>query len=408
MTQNSTSEPTFHDTMSDQHDSVSDPCPAPGVVGGDPGQTAILPPSHPLRRPLAEGGTDSAPLLRRLRGQRPDAPPSVWFMRQAGRSLPEYRALREGTSMLDSCVRPEMAAEITLQPVRRHGVDAGIFFSDIVVPARQAGLRVEIQPGVGPVFEHPIRTEADVDALPPLGDAYEESLEPIREAVQRTVAELGSTPLIGFAGAPFTVASYMVEGGPSRDHLRTRALMRSQPEVWARLAAWVAELSGRFLRAQVLAGASAVQLFDSWVGALSEEMYLAHVQQHSAAVFGQVADLPVPRTHFGVGAAHLLPPMWEAGATAMGIDHRLRLDHALEILPEGTPVQGNIDPAVLFTSEQARFAEADAVLAAGAGASGHVVNLGHGVPPDADPQVLTDLVSYLHSQPEAPSAAERA
>src|SRR5690625_2065579 len=289
MTQNSTSEPTFHDTMSDQHDSVSDPCPAPGVVGGDPGQPAILPPSHPLLRPPAEGGTDGAPLLRRLRGQRHDAPPSVWFMRQAGRSLPEYRALREGTSMLDSCVRPEMAAEITLQPVRRHGVDAGIFFSDIVVPARQAGLRVEIQPGVGPVFEHPIRTEADVDALPPLGDAYEESLEPIREAVQRTVAELGSTPLIGFAGAPFTVASYMVEGGPSRDHLRTRALMRSQPEVWARLAAWVAELSGRFLRAQVLAGASAVQLFDSWVGALSEEMYLAHVQQHSAAVFGQVA-----------------------------------------------------------------------------------------------------------------------
>src|SRR5690625_6090066 len=225
-----------------------------------------------MRRPLSEGGTDGAPLLRRLRGQRHDAPPSVWFMRQAGRSLPEYRALREGTSMLDSCVRPEMAAEITLQPVRRHGVDAGIFFSDIVVPARQAGLRVEIQPGVGPVFEHPIRTEADVDALPPLGDAYEESLEPIREAVQRTVAELGSTPLIGFAGAPFTVASYMVEGGPSRDHLRTRALMRSQPEVWARLAAWVAELSGRFLRAQVLAGASAVQLFDSWVGALSEEM----------------------------------------------------------------------------------------------------------------------------------------
>src|SRR5690625_5104908 len=385
MTQNSTSEPTFHDTMSDQHDSVSDPCPAPGVVGGDPGQTAILPPSHPLRRPLAEGGTDGAPLLRRLRGQRHDAPPSVWFMRQAGRSLPEYRALREGTSMLDSCVRPEMAAEITLQPVRRHGVGAGIFFSDIVVPARQAGLMVAIQPGVGPVFE-----------------------DPIREAVQLTVAELASTPLIGFAGAPFTVASYMVEGGPSRDHLRTRALMRSQPEVWARLAAWVAELSGRFLRAQVLAGASAVQLFDSWVGALSEEMYLAHVQQHSAAVFGQVADLPVPRTHFGVGAAHLLPPMWEAGATAMGIDHRLRLDHALEILPEGTPVQGNIDPAVLFTSEQARFAEADAVLAAGAGASGHVVNLGHGVPPDADPQVLTDLVSYLHSQPEAPSAAERA
>ncbi|MGO3504043.1 MAG: uroporphyrinogen decarboxylase [Brachybacterium tyrofermentans] len=336
-------------------------------------------------------------VLRELRGDRADTP-SVWFMRQAGRSLPEYRALREGTTMLDSCVRPEMAAEITVQPVRRHHVDAGIFFSDIVVPARQAGLGVEIRPGVGPVFDHPIRTAADVDALPPLGDDYEAALDPIREAVRLTVAELGTTPLIGFAGAPFTVASYMVEGGPSRDHLRTRALMRSQPEVWARLASWVAELSGRFLRAQVLAGASAVQLFDSWVGALSEDVYRSGVQRHSAAALARVADLPVPRIHFGVGAAHLLTPMLEAGATAMGVDHRLRLDQALDILPEGTPVQGNIDPAVLFTSEEARFAEARAVLEAGSRASGHVVNLGHGVAPDTDPQVLTDLVSFLHEQ----------
>ncbi len=341
-----------------------------------------------------------ASLLQELRGVR-SATPSVWFMRQAGRSLPEYRALREGTTMLDSCVRPDMAAEITVQPVRRHRVDAGIFFSDIVVPARQAGLGVEIRPGVGPVFDHPVRTAADIDALPVLGDDYEAALDPIREAVRLTVAELGTTPLIGFAGAPFTVASYMVEGGPSRDHLRTRALMRSQPEVWARLAAWVSELSGRFLRAQVLAGASAVQLFDSWVGALSTEQYLAHVQQHSAAALAHVSDLPVPRLHFGVGASHLLVPMLEAGATAMGVDHRLRLDRALEMLPAGTPIQGNIDPAVLFTSEQARFAEARSVLEAGAAASGHVVNLGHGVPPDTDPQVLTDLVSYLHDQDRA-------
>ncbi|MGO1389935.1 uroporphyrinogen decarboxylase [Brachybacterium alimentarium] len=336
-------------------------------------------------------------LLRELRGERADTP-TVWFMRQAGRSLPEYRTLREGTTMLDSCVRPDMAAEITVQPVRRHQVDAGIFFSDIVVPARIAGLGVEIKPGVGPVFDHPIRTEADVDALPPLDDVYDAALAPIREAVGLTVAELGTTPLIGFAGAPFTVASYMVEGGPSRDHLRTRALMRSQPEVWARLAAWVAELSGRFLRAQVLAGASAVQLFDSWVGALSEDMYVSSVQPHSAAALAHVADLPVPRIHFGVGAAHLLAPMLGAGATAMGVDHRLRLDQALDLLPADIPVQGNIDPAVLFTSEEVRFAEARAVLAAGSAASGHVVNLGHGVPPDADPQVLTDLVSFLHEQ----------
>jgi len=319
-------------------------------------------------------------------------------MRQAGRSLPEYRALREGTTMLDSCVLPEMAAEITVQPVRRHKVDAGIFFSDIVVPARQAGLGVEIRPGVGPVFDHPVRTEADIEALPVLGDDYEAALDPIREAVRLTVAELGTTPLIGFAGAPFTVASYMVEGGPSRDHLRTRALMRSRPDLWARLAAWVAELSGRFLRAQVLAGASAVQLFDSWVGALSREQYLDHVREHSAAALAHVTDLPVPRIHFGVGAAHLLAPMHSAGGTVMGVDHRLRLDEALTMLPEGTPLQGNIDPAVLFTSEEARFAEARSVLEAGKSASGHVVNLGHGVAPDTDPQVLTDLVAFLHAQ----------
>ncbi len=406
MNKNPTSEQLFGDSASDRSRHLSDTgiAPGPGLATTPaiasttpPGELSVLPAEHPLQRSAAEGGVADASLLGELRGVR-SATPSVWFMRQAGRSLPEYRSLREGTTMLDSCVLPEMAAEITVQPVRRHQVDAGIFFSDIVVPARQAGLGVEIRPGVGPVFDHPIRTEADVDALPELGDDYDAALEPIREAVRLTVAELGTTPLIGFAGAPFTVASYMVEGGPSRDHLRTRALMRSQPEVWARLAAWVAELSGRFLRAQVLAGASAVQLFDSWVGALSSEQYLTHVQQHSAAALAHVTDLPVPRIHFGVGASHLLPQMHAAGATVMGVDHRLRLDQALEMLPEGTPLQGNIDPAVLFTSEQARFEEARGVLAAAAGAAGHVVNLGHGVPPDADPQVLTDLVRFLHEQ----------
>lgn len=339
-----------------------------------------------------------APLVRRLRGESVDAPPSVWFMRQAGRSLPEYRSVREGTSMLESCLMPALASEITLQPVRRHGVDAGIFFSDIVVPAKLAGLEVEIVPGRGPVFASPIRTRADIDALPPLGDATEEALAPIREAVGLTVAELGATPLIGFCGAPFTVASYMVEGGPSRDHLRTRALMREDPEAWDRLASWVAELSGRFLRAQVLAGASAVQLFDSWVGSLSAEVYTRHVQRHSAAVLSAVSDLDVPRIHFGVGASHLLREMHAAGATTMGVDHRMPLDEAIRILGGDVPVQGNIDPAVLFTGEEARYAEARAVLAAGASAPGHVVNLGHGVPPETDPAVLTDLVAFLHAQ----------
>ncbi|MGY5765494.1 uroporphyrinogen decarboxylase [Brachybacterium sp. DNPG3] len=381
-----------------------------GPVSGSPEIDALLalPADHPARRSTSEGGAGDAPLLRRLRGEVTSAAPSVWFMRQAGRSLPEYREVRGDIPMLDSCLTPELAAEITVQPVRRHRVDAGIFFSDIVVPVRIAGLGVEIVPGRGPVFDRPIRTEADIDALPALGEedgGFEEALEPIREAVRRTVAELGTTPLIGFAGAPFTVASYMVEGGPSRDHLRTRALMRDRPELWDRLASWVAELSGRFLRAQVLAGASAVQLFDSWVGSLGEDVYRAHVQPHSAEVLARVADLPVPRIHFGVGASHLLVPMLEAGADVIGVDHRLRLDRALAALPAGTPIQGNIDPAVLFTSEEVRFAEAGAVLAAGAGASGHVVNLGHGVPPETDPQVLTDLVSYLHEQ-RVPAAAD--
>lgn len=391
MTENSTSEAVYSDTASYR-----------GRV------RSHLPEDHPLQRSSADSGTADAPLLARYRGIATDAPPSVWFMRQAGRSLPEYRKLREGTTMLDSCLIPEMAAEITVQPVRRHQVDAGIFFSDIVVPMRLAGLEVEIKPGVGPVFARPVRTEADVDALPVLDDSFEEALEPIRQAVRLTVAELGSTPLIGFAGAPFTVASYLVEGAPSRDHLAARALMRSRPEVWERLATWVAQASGRFLRAQVLAGASAVQQFDSWAGSLSEQTYRAGALPYSRAMFDHVADLPVSRVHFGVGAAHLLTPMHEAGATVMGVDHRITLAEAARILPAGTPLQGNIDPAVLFTDEAVRFAEADAVLASGAAASGHVVNLGHGVPPETDPQVLTDLVAYLHEQPSPASSAPTA
>lgn len=391
MTENSTSEAVFSDTASYR-----------GRV------RPHLPEDHPLQRSSSDSGTADAPLLARYRGVATDAPQSVWFMRQAGRSLPEYRKLREGTTMLDSCLIPEMAAEITVQPVRRHRVDAGIFFSDIVVPMRLAGLEVEIKPGVGPVFARPVRTEADVNALPVLDDSFEEALEPIRQAVRLTVAELGSTPLIGFAGAPFTVASYLVEGAPSRDHLAARALMRSRPAVWERLATWVAEASGRFLRAQVLAGASAVQQFDSWAGSLSEQTYRAGALPYSRALFEHVADLPVPRVHFGVGAAHLLTPMHEAGATVMGVDHRITLAEAARILPTGTPLQGNIDPAVLFTDEAVRFAEADAVLASGAAAGGHVVNLGHGVPPETDPQVLTDLVSYLHEKPAPASSAPTA
>ncbi|MEF3122243.1 uroporphyrinogen decarboxylase [Kocuria flava] len=354
-----------------------------------------LPAGHPLRA----GGTADAPLLQALTGRVPDRRP-VWFMRQAGRSLPEYRALRTGTAMLDACLDPAMAAEITLQPVRRHDVDAAIFFSDIVVPMRVAGVDVDIVPGRGPVLERPVRTAAEIAALPELEDA---ALDPIREAVAATVAELGTTPLIGFAGAPFTVAAYMVEGGPSRDHLLPRTMMHADPAAWAALAQWAARTSGAFLRAQVEAGASAVQLFDSWAGSLSLADYRAHVLEHSAAALGAVADLPVPRIHFGTGTGELLAAMRDAGADAVGVDHRIPLAEASRRLGGRTVVQGNIDPALLDAPWAVLAAHVDDVLAGGAAAPGHVVNLGHGVPPGADPDVLTAVVAHVHGRP--PSGA---
>ena len=349
-----------------------------------------LPSGHPLRT----GATIDSPLLMELTARRAPSHP-VWFMRQAGRSLPEYKQAREGTSMLDACLQPDLAAEITLQPVRRHGVDAGIFFSDIVVPLRLAGVGVDIVPGRGPVLEHPVRSAADIEALPEIDD---EALEPIREAVALTVAELGSTPLIGFAGAPFTVAAYMVEGGPSRDHLRPRTMMHADPGAWAALAEWAARASGAFLRAQVEAGASAVQLFDSWAGSLSLRDYRDHAAPHSATALATVADLPVPRIHFGTGTGDLLGAMLEAGAEAVGVDHRLSLAEAVRRLGPSTILQGNIDPALLPAPEAVLHRHVDEVLADGARAAGHVVNLGHGVPPSTDPQVLTDLVAYIHAQ----------
>jgi len=353
--------------------------------------TTALPADHPL----VDGRTAQSRVIRAYRGEPTDRHP-VWFMRQAGRSLPEYRKVRAGTGMLEACLTPELAIEITAQPVRRHGVDAAIFFSDIVVPLRLAGLDVEIVPGTGPVVAAPVRTVADVDALPTLDPA---ALAPIIAAVGGLADELGATPLIGFAGAPFTVASYLVEGGPSREHLRTKALMHSEPATWHRLAGWVADLSAAFLRAQVLAGASAVQLFDSWAGFLSRTDYAEYVAPHSAAVFAAVADLPVPRVHFGVGTGELLPAMHAVGADVIGVDHRVLLDDAIARLGGTVPVQGNIDPALLFAGDAALQHHACDVLRRGAAAPGHVVNLGHGVPPDTDPDVLTRLVAFIHDQP---------
>ncbi|GHD88298.1 uroporphyrinogen decarboxylase [Kocuria marina] len=351
---------------------------------------AALPTEHPLR----SAGVADSPLISTLRGL-PAAHTPVWFMRQAGRSLPEYRAAREGTRMLEACLTPDLAAEITLQPVRRHGVDAAIFFSDIVVPMKLASVAVDIVAGRGPVLDHPVRTAADVTALPELPDS---ALDPIREAVARTVAELGDTPLIGFAGAPFTIAAYAVEGGPSRDHLRPRTMMHADPASWTALAEWAARTSGAFLRAQVEAGASAVQLFDSWAGSLSLADYEAHVQRHSADALAAVADLGVPRIHFGTGTGELLAAMRDAGADAVGVDYRIPLDIASQRLGGRTVVQGNIDPALLAAPREVLHEHARDVLRRGRSAPGHVVNLGHGVPPETDPDVLSELVTFIHKE----------
>ncbi|MDW4571372.1 uroporphyrinogen decarboxylase [Microbacterium sp. M3] len=336
---------------------------------------------------------DPPPLIRAYRGERPTRTP-VWFMRQAGRSLPEYRALRVGTDMLDACLNPELASEITLQPVRRHGVDAGIFFSDIVIPVRLAGVDVRIVAGRGPVLENPVRTAADVASLPPLDP---EALAPIREAVALTVAELGTTPLIGFAGAPYTLASYLVEGGPSKEQLKTRALMHSEPETWAALLTWCAEITGAFLAAQIEAGASAGQLFDSWAGSLSLRDYTERVAPFSARALEPVRELGVPLVHFGVGTGELLGAMRDIGVDAVGVDWRLPLDEAVRRVGQGVSVQGNIDPALLRAPWPILEAHIVDVLERGRAARAHVLNLGHGVPPDTDPTVLTRIVEFVHA-----------
>jgi len=347
----------------------------------------------PADHPLIDGRTAASPLIRAYRGDRPETLP-VWFMRQAGRSLPEYRELRVGTAMLDACLDPAMSSEITLQPVRRHGVDAAIFFSDIVVPLKLAGVDVTIVAGRGPVLGAPIRTARDVAALAPLEP---DALAPVIAGVARTVAQLGSTPLIGFAGAPFTLAAYLVEGGPSKDHLAARTLMHADPPAWAALLGWAADVTGDFLRAQVLAGASAVQLFDSWVGSLSVADYEARVAPFSRRAVEHVTDLNVPVVHFGVGTAELLPAMHAIGADVMGVDDRIPLNEAVRRLGPDVALQGNINPALLAAPWPVLKAHVLAVIEHGRAARSHVLNLGHGVPPDTDPTVLTRIVELAHA-----------
>jgi len=345
------------------------------------------------RRQLPE-----APYLAAAAGRTPARPP-VWFMRQAGRSLPEYRVLRAKNTMMEACFDAELICEITLQPVRRHGVDAAILFSDIVVPLRGAGIELDIVADVGPVIAHPIRSGADVAAIKTLDL---QTVGPVAEAIRLLVPALGDVPLIGFAGAPFTLASYLVEGGPSKLHERTKAMMLAEPATWHGLMESLTDLTIEFLKVQLDAGVDAIQLFDSWAGTLSLADYRSYVLPYSTRVFGTLADRCVPMTHFGVGTAELLGAMSEAGATVVGVDWRTSLADATGRVGAGKALQGNLDPVVLLagwaaTERAARSVVDDGRRAVDAGAGGHIFNLGHGVLPGTDPELITDLVALVHS-----------
>ncbi len=364
------------------------------------------------QHPLVAHGTARSALVRAFLGDRPDTTP-VWFMRQAGRSLPEYRDLRAGNTMLQACLDPELASEITLQPVRRHGVDAAIFFSDIVIPLLLVGLDVQIVAGRGPVFSEPLRTGGQIHRTTRIDpELLRERIEPIAAAVARTTALLAEEsdrrgepiPLIGFAGAPFTLAAYLVEGGPSKDHLAARRLIHEDPEAWSALTAWLAEISGIFLAEQVRAGASAAQLFDSWAGSLSASVYREAAMPASAAALAHVRAIQppsgidrVPLAHFGVGTGDLLADIGTLDVDVIGIDHRIGLADAAERIGRPVTLQGNLDPALLFAPEAVRQNAVTEIVAAGRAARAHVFNLGHGVPPETDPAVLTELVRQVHA-----------
>ena len=423
-------------------------------------------------------------LLAALNGQRPARTP-VWFMRQAGRSLPEYRQLRAQVNlpMLEACLNPQVVAQATLQPVRRHGVDAAIFFSDIMVPLRLAGVDVEIKPQVGPVLSAPIRTRDDVERL--LGCGFgqgtwvshdgaahqgSEGVAALREAIALILTELGTpaqapkpgalqqgapqplakaqpasptqsadpaqaqlapaaqpaastpatmpqasqqaqaqpagwTPLIGFGGAPFTLAAYLVEGKPSRDHLAARSLMHADPPTWDLLMRWCAQVTGDFIALQISCGASAAQLFDSWAGSLSPTDYRERVAPYSALAIARAREAISPTTgkaapliHFATGSARLLPQMLAAGAQAVGVDDRTELDWAIDQLEGSCPVQGNLNSALLTAPWPVIEQAIVECLRAGRQAPGHVFNLGHGVPPTTDPAVLTRIVEFVHKE----------
>jgi uroporphyrinogen decarboxylase len=316
-------------------------------------------------------------------------------MRQAGRSLPEYRAIRGPGSILDAIKQPDLATEITLQPVRRYGVDAAILYSDIVVPVHAIGFGVDVAPGTGPVVAEPFSRKEDLARLRPLEPEVDTPY--VLETVRNLAREL-PVPLIGFAGAPFTVASYLIEGGPSRTYGKTKALMRGEPALWSALLDRLADLAIASLRSQVEAGARAIQLFDSWAGALHVTDYRRNVMPASAKVLDAMGELGVPRIHFGVNTGELLPSMAEAGADVVGVDWRVHLDDARRRVGSDRALQGNLDPAICLAPWDVVADEVRDVLARNDGHPGHVFNLGHGVLPETDPTILERVVELVHTE----------
>ncbi|WP_132993805.1 uroporphyrinogen decarboxylase [Gordonia zhaorongruii] len=339
------------------------------------------------------------PLIAAATGATPSRRP-VWFMRQAGRSLPEYRALRADRGMLESCFDAGLVCEITMQPVRRHDTDAAILFSDIVVPLRAAGVDLDIVPGTGPVIASPIRTAADVEALPRL---ERDEVGAITSAIGLIIDELPPTvSLIGFAGAPFTLASYLIEGGPTRTYENTKRMMLAEPELWHGLMSRLTDLTITFLTAQIEAGVDAVQLFDSWAGTLSAAAYETYVAPHSTRVMAEIEKFGVPRIHFGVGTGELLRSMTQVGTEVIGVDWRLPLDEAAGRVGREVAIQGNLDPTALLSGREVVHGELTRIIAEGeraiaAGTPGHIVNLGHGVLPNTDADAITHAVDLIHS-----------
>jgi len=330
----------------------------------------------------------NVPFLSAANGQRAPHTP-VWFMRQAGRSLPEYRARRGDGSILDAIKQPDLAAELTLQPVRRYEVDAAVLYSDIVVPAHAVGFGIDVAPGTGPMCAAPLRDASDLDRLRPFEP--ETDAPYVSQTVKILAAELADdVPLLAFAGAPFTVASYLVEGRPSRTYEHTKRLMHTDPELWDRLMRRLVQHATASIGSQLDHGARAFQLFDSWAGSLSRADYDRFVSPHSTAVFAQLAASHphAPGIHFGIGCDHLLESMHAAGPRVLGLDWRTPISDARQRMGDDLVVQGNLDPSLVLAGRDTALAGTDAVLDDNGGHPGHIFNLGHGVQPNTDPDVL--------------------